>query len=113
MSAAAPRSTAFETATVIPRSLKEQVGFRPSYFKYTSQSRPTISLSRGEKIKGVPPSPNEMIGVESETGRNSRYRAMTPLPRGVVSFTAHFYSEGRASARPKLFAAESQTEKSD
>ena len=33
--ARAPSSTAFETASVIPRSLNEPVGFRPSNFRYT------------------------------------------------------------------------------
>ena len=31
--ALAPASTAFETAMVIPRSLKEPVGLAPSYFR--------------------------------------------------------------------------------
>ena len=33
MRAATPRSNAFETATVMPRSLNEQVGFNPSYLR--------------------------------------------------------------------------------
>ena len=32
ITAALPCSTAFETATVMPRSLNEQVGLSPSYF---------------------------------------------------------------------------------
>jgi hypothetical protein len=48
ITALAPPSTAFDNATVIPRSLNEPVGFNPSYFKYTSTPRPTFSLSFGE-----------------------------------------------------------------
>ena len=33
---AAPSSTALETATVIPRSLKEPVGFAPSHLSHSS-----------------------------------------------------------------------------
>jgi hypothetical protein len=73
----APRSTALETATVIPRSLNEPVGFKPSHLIKT---RPPIrSLNRGAKTRGVEPSPRVMIGVPSPTGRQSRYRAITPL----------------------------------
>ena len=43
-----PRSTAFDTATVIPRSLNEPVGLTPSFLTKTSQPRPTRSLNRGE-----------------------------------------------------------------
>jgi hypothetical protein len=62
----------------MPRSLKDPVGFRPSYLMKTSQPRPTIALSRGEWISGVEPSFSEMTGVRSVTGKNSRHRAITP-----------------------------------
>ena len=39
----APRSFAFETAIVIPRSLNEHVGFNPSYFSHNSKSPPIAS----------------------------------------------------------------------
>jgi len=48
MTACAPVSTAFESATVMPRSLNEPVGFSPSYLMKTSQPRPTRALSFGE-----------------------------------------------------------------
>src|SRR5215218_3581508 len=73
-----PSSAAFDTAIVIPRSLKEPVGFSPSYLRYTSHPRPTRALSLGEWISGVDPSFSEMTGVASVTGRKSRYRAITP-----------------------------------
>src|SRR5581483_193918 len=73
----APRSTAFETATVIPRSLNEPVGFTPSFLIHTSA--PTRSLSRGEKSKGVLPSPNDTTGVASVTGRYLRYLSIMPV----------------------------------
>ena len=62
----APRSSALETATVIPRSLKDPVGFRPSYLTNTSAS--ARSLRRGEWMSGVEPSLKETIGVVSDTG---------------------------------------------
>src|SRR5439155_23662163 len=72
MSAFVPCSIAFETATVIPRSLNDPVGLTPSFFTNTSQLRPTRSLSLGHRISGVLPSPSETTGVAAETGRNSR-----------------------------------------
>ena len=52
--ALAPSSTAFEIASVMPRSLKDPVGFSPSSFKRTRA--PTCSESRGASNRGVPPS---------------------------------------------------------
>jgi len=51
----APASTARETATVIPRSLNEPVGFAPSHFSHSST--PYRSESRGAGRSGVEPSP--------------------------------------------------------
>ena len=48
ISAVEPRSTALDTATVIPRSLNEPVGLTPSFLTKTSQPWPTRSLNRGE-----------------------------------------------------------------
>ena len=48
MSALAPRSSAFDTATVMPRSLNEPVGFIPSFFTKTSQSRPMRLVNCGQ-----------------------------------------------------------------
>ena len=76
ITALAPASAAFEIATVMPRSLKEPVGFAPSYFSQTSQSSSSpITLAR---TSGVPPSRSVMTGVESETGSRSRYSSMRP-----------------------------------
>ena len=50
----APSSSALEMAIVIPRSLKEPVGLRPSYFNHTVA--PTRSDRRGAGSSGVPPS---------------------------------------------------------
>ena len=55
---------------VMPRSLNEPVGFKPSYFTYTSP--PVMALNFGEWINGVDPSLREITGVASVTGRNSR-----------------------------------------
>src|SRR5262245_57677971 len=78
MSAFVPCSIALDTATVIPRSLNEPVGLTPSFLTKTSQPRPARSLSCGEYISGVFPSPSEMIGVAGEIRRNSLYCSITP-----------------------------------
>ena len=65
-----PRATASVTAIVMPRSLKEPVGFRPSTLRCTLQ--PVCSESRGAAISGVPPS-SRVTGVQSSpTGNRSR-----------------------------------------
>src|SRR5438270_942897 len=74
--ALAPSSAAFEMATVIPRSLNEPVGLRPSYFKYTLA--PTRADNRGAGNRGVPPSWRVTTGVSGPTGRCDRYSSMTP-----------------------------------
>src|SRR5205823_11223236 len=79
MIAFAPRSSALDTAKVMPRSLNEPVGLTPSFLTKTSQSRPTTLLNCGQKFSGVFPSPKETIGVEAEIGRNWRYCSITPL----------------------------------
>ena len=66
----APSSSAFETATVIPRSLNDPVGFAPSYFRSTRQ--PVRSETRGASSSGVEPSPSVTTGVAALTGSRSR-----------------------------------------
>ena len=68
--ARAPSSSAFETATVMPRSLKLPVGFAPSHLSQTST--PRRSERRGAGRSGVAPSPSDTIGVASVTGSRSR-----------------------------------------
>ncbi len=79
MTASAPSSTAFETATVMPRSLYEPVGFDASHFSHSST--PSRSDRRGAGRSGVEPSPRETTGVEALTGRRSRKRSI----RGVAT----------------------------
>src|SRR3972149_7411130 len=71
-----PSSTALLIASVIPRSLKEAVGFAPSYFSQTSQ--PVSADSGAERTSGVPPSHSVTTGVVSVTGSRSRYSSMMP-----------------------------------
>ena len=68
--ALAPASSALETATVMPRSLKDPVGLAPSYFRNTG--RPTRAERRGAGSRGVPPSSRVTTGVASLTGRRLR-----------------------------------------
>ena len=49
----------------------------PSSLNY-SASHPSSGPMDCERTRGVLPSPNEMFGVASVTGRKSRYRSMTP-----------------------------------
>src|ERR1700722_15753929 len=73
----APASTALATATTMPRSLKDAVGFMPSNLMYNS-STPTHAASRGTLNSGVSPSLSESAGVSGVTGRNAAQRASTP-----------------------------------
>src|SRR5207244_2320279 len=95
----APRSTALEMATAIPRSLNEPVGFKPSHLIKT---RPPIrSLNRAAKTSGVEPSPRVMIGLPSPTGRYSRYRAITPLATNTAGATAHVFFDSSCIVRQR------------
>src|SRR6185436_3811331 len=74
--ACAPSSAALEIASVIPRSLKEPVGFDPSYFSHTSA--PVVADKASLRTSGVPPSRSVMTGVASVTGSRSRYSSISP-----------------------------------
>ena len=76
MTAFAPCSTAFEIAMVMPRSLKEPVGFMPSNF--TNTFAPVRADRAGAGSSGVPPSPSVTIGVASLMFRRSAYSRRTP-----------------------------------
>jgi len=69
--ALAPASAAFATATTMPRSLNEPVGFWPSTLRYRSPS-PSADPRRRACTSGVKPSPSVSGGVASVTGRNRR-----------------------------------------
>ena len=58
-------------ATVSPRSLKDPVGFKPSYLK-KSRRRPSEAAMFRLSTSGVEPSSRSTIGVASVTGRRSR-----------------------------------------
>src|SRR2546426_10382162 len=76
-------SAALDTATVMPRSLNDPVGFVASYL--TSRRNP-CGFPRRDSSSGVPPSRRVMTGVASVKGRNSRYSSMTPRHmRGCIS----------------------------
>ena len=67
----APSSTPLEMAIVIPRSLNDPVGLRPSTLRSTRT--PTRSEIVGASSNGVAPSSNVITGVASVTGSNDRY----------------------------------------
>ena len=74
--ARAPASTALATATTIPRSLNEPVGFWPSTLRYRFGA-PMAAPRRSACTSGVAPSPRVSAGVASVIGRNLRYRSMS------------------------------------
>src|SRR3974390_1942936 len=76
MTAVAPRAAALLTATVIPRSLNDPVGFAPSTFRYTSH--PVRADTTGAGSSGVAPSPSVITAAPSGTGSRSRYCPITP-----------------------------------
>ncbi len=88
MTALAPEPAATVIATVMPRSLNEPVGLRPSTFRYTSH--PVLAESTGAGSSGVPPSCRVMTGIPAVTGSRSRYSVMTPRhgARALVTATA-------------------------
>ncbi|OLT19019.1 hypothetical protein BJF80_13275 [Serinicoccus sp. CUA-874] len=76
MTALAPCRAASLMAAVMPRSLNEPVGLRPSYF--TCTCAPTSSLRCSAGMSGVPPSRRVTTCSVIEAGRRSAYSAITP-----------------------------------
>src|SRR5215207_9480990 len=76
ITASAPSRTAADTAHVIPRSLKEPVGFVPSSLSHTSH--PARSDTRSASTSGVDPSASETTGSPDANGNRSRQRSITP-----------------------------------
>ena len=87
MTAFAPCSIARETATVMPRSLNEPVGFMPSNFTHTSA--PVRRDSAGAGSSGVPPSPRVTTVEASVTPRRSAYSRRTPRQTCAISVSFH------------------------
>jgi len=56
-------------AMVMPRSLKEQVGFMASYLRRRSKFPPMAATNWGTGISGVLPSSSVTTGVSAVTGR--------------------------------------------
>ena len=72
ITASEPASLALEMAMVMPRSLKEPVGLRPSYLRNTFTPLPIRSAITGAGIRGVAPSRRVITGVLSLTGSHLR-----------------------------------------
>ncbi len=72
MTAREPASTALEMAMVMPRSLNEPVGLKPSHLRKMRRLGSVASARRGAGMSGVLPSCSVTIGVELVTGRNCR-----------------------------------------
>ena len=77
MSTFLPWWTASVTATVIPRSLNDPVGFAPSTLSHTSQ--PVRSDRWFARTSGVPPSLSVTGSQSAAKGMRSRYSLMRPV----------------------------------
>jgi hypothetical protein len=77
-----PAATALLRATVMPRSLKEAVGFIPSNFK--KRRAPALFERVGASIRGVSPSPKEAIAESGISGSHRPYLLITPCPISCV-----------------------------
>ena len=93
-------STAFEMATVMPRSLNEPVGLAPSTFSSTRARRPAPTR-RGASSSGVLPSSSVTTGVASVTGQAVAVRLDDPGPRrGTAALDARLIPRLRRPAGP-------------
>src|SRR4051794_35883615 len=92
MIALAPDSTALDTATVIPRSLKEPVGLAPSPLRYTPQ--PVRVDSSGAGNSAVLPSYSVTTGVAPLTGNRPRYCPMRPRHMALLPFDPQHAGHG-------------------
>src|SRR5699024_4302880 len=83
----APSSFAFATASTMPRSLNDPVGFNPS--NLACSSMPSSSDSFSNLINGVFPSYKVSSGVFSFTGNYSLYSFKTPCQ--VIIIQLHLF----------------------
>src|SRR5699024_12607750 len=82
-----PSSFAFATASTMPRSLKDPVGFKPS--NLACSSMPSSLDSFSNLINGVLPSYKVNSGVFSFTGKYSLYSFKTPCQ--VIIIQLHLF----------------------
>ena len=97
MTALAPSSMALATATTMPRSLNEPVGFWPSILRYscgTPMARPSLRAC----TSGVKPSPRPSGGVSSVRGRKSAKRSIRRGRRPVLDCSAWSCAQDLAHA---------------
>src|SRR5216117_2315720 len=78
MIASTPSASALVTATVMPRSLKEPVGFCPSHLRYSSMPGATTAARRSARTRGVFPSFSVTTLSLLRTGRRSRKCSIRP-----------------------------------
>ncbi|SPE27673.1 hypothetical protein SBA3_1380008 [Candidatus Sulfopaludibacter sp. SbA3] len=76
-----PSSTHMEMAQESPRALKDAVGFMPSSLTHRA-SAPTRAPSRLVRIRGVHPSPRDVMAL-SAGGSTGEYRHMLEVPLGT------------------------------
>src|SRR5699024_4677349 len=92
MTARAPFAAATDMAVVMPRSLKDPVGLRPSYF--TCTWAPTSSLRCSAGTRGVPPSRRVTVGAPASIGSRSAYSVMMPRHWCAMSVPLHTHDGG-------------------
>src|SRR6266850_3150145 len=114
----APRAFARETATVIPRSLNDPVGFCPSILMKSWMSFPSRPASAGAGTSGVPPSRSVTTDSSGISGRISLNSRTTPrhglspplarVPRSAAligplpSYVEDPHGSGRLADGPEL-----------
>src|SRR5206468_1083217 len=91
MIASTPSASAFVTATVMPRSLNDPVGFWPSHLRYSSTPGATTAASRSARTSGVFPSFRVTIFSVGPTGSRSRYCSISPPQARATLMGARYY----------------------
>src|SRR5438874_3311324 len=84
-------ASAFVTATVMPRSLNDPVGFWPSHLRYSSTPGATTAASPSARTSGVFPSFRVTIFSVGSTGSRSRYCAISPPQARATLMGAGYY----------------------
>src|SRR5437870_13645841 len=91
MIASTPSASAFVTATVMPRSLNDPVGFWPSHLRCSAVPGATTAARRSARTSGVFPSFRVTIFSVGPTGSRSRYCSISPPQARAILMGARYY----------------------
>src|SRR5258706_8459897 len=109
--AGAETRRAWVTATVIPRSLKEPVGFAPSSFRLI-ESSPHHLATRSRRTSGVFPSGWVRISSSLTSGRTSSRKRHTPDDSGTFPRVVRRASKILLSSDPRSVGGSYSSESS-